>query len=367
MQIDFPPYQAYLELLSQIDEFGSLSECSYGLAQQLLFKHPKDTVRALVRDKPTFKQLSFSMGDQRVDKVDLTCEWVTVEVYAEREKIPVCEAASAVDKGNLGPVRTGKDGTRLVLWPSKYHTMDESKWPDVGKKKYSVTLTVTAKSPHSVDPTNLDAFDETQQEYLRLAHALGEPSKVADRAGELLNRSLFLLEWIAFEVFLRSTVQELIRRHPSVLASGKRGKDSVTLEEIIKLSKGLSDITVLRDNLANREIERQEHGGESIHGLLNLLKSQFKFKTDPYDAWYVLRGVRKRTSYSELMEFKDTRNVLAHDAGRASIDFQKAYPSVPLRNGVVVVEDEFYLRVSLALRSVSYLVADSISSGKYLI
>jgi hypothetical protein len=88
--------------------------------------------------------------------------------------------------------------------------MDESLWPEVGKKRFTVTLTVSARASHTADPSDLESFDETQREYLRLAHALGEPTKVAERAGELLNRSLFLLEWIAFEVFLRSTIQGVL-------------------------------------------------------------------------------------------------------------------------------------------------------------
>jgi hypothetical protein len=365
--INFQPYEAYQELLSQLDEFSSLSQYSYGLAQQLLFKYPKDTVRPAFTPRPSWKQLSFGMGDQQFKKVNLACEWITFEEYAEREKTPTTEIASTAADGRLGPVREKPDGTKILLWPPKYHGMGESTWPEVGKKKFTVIFEVSARAPHTADLSDVESFDETQRVYLQLAHALGEPAKVAERAGELLNRSLFLLEWIAFEVFLRSTIQELIRRHPHVLAAGKRGKENVSLEEIVKLSKGLSDIALLRESLATREIERQEHGGESVHGLLNLLKSQFKFNSDPYAAWYVLNGTRTSTSYKELLEFKDTRNVLVHDAGRASTEFQGTYPGVPVRDGVVVIEDEFYLRARLALRSIAFHVAGTICSGEYVV
>jgi hypothetical protein len=361
----FTPYQLYLAVRSQIDEFASLSEYSYGLAQQLLFKHPKDSVRLTPIRKPSLKDLSYSMADQQIEKVELSCEWVTLQEYAEREATTLEEVTAAAEADNLGPLRARKDGTKCILWPSDYHSADESHWPELGKKKYAVQLKVTAKAPYETEPSNLELFEETQREYLRLAHALGNPSKVTERARELLNRSIFLLEWITFEVFLRATIQELTRRHPKVLASGKRGKDNISLEEVIKLSNGLSDVTLLRDNLANREIERQEHGGESVHGLLNLLKSQFNFKSDPYSAWYVLNGKRKRSTYKELLELKDIRNLLVHDAGRASSEFQNSYPAIPVRNGVVVIDDQFSLRASLVLRSIAYLVAKIISSGQY--
>jgi hypothetical protein len=363
--ITFAPYEAYRELLSQLDEFSSLTQYSYGLAQQLLFKHPHDAAKVANPAKPAWKELSFSMGDQQVENVKVACEWVSFQAYADREKLSSEEVERAAEAGELGPIRDSGDGAKLLLWPPKYHTAKESRWPEVGKKKFTVTVSVTARAPHTADPADMDSFEQVQQEYLRLAHSLGDPTKVAERAGELLNRSAFLLEWIAFEVFLRSTIQELVKRRPQILAAGKRGRDNLTLEELMRLSAGLTDIAILRENLANREIERQEYSGESVHGLLNLLKSQFRFKSDPYEAWYVFQGERKRTSYNDLVELKDARNALVHDAGRVPPDFLKTHSAVPVRNGAVVVEDEFYLRASLALRSVAYSVTQTITAGEY--
>jgi hypothetical protein len=306
------------------------------------------------------------MGDQQVENVEMVCEWVSFEVYAEREKLSTEQVETTAGEGKLGPIRESNTGSRLLLWPPKYHTADESEWPQVGMKTFHVTTTLTAKAIHTArDPADMESFDSVQQEYLRLAHALGEPARVAERATELLNRSAFLLEWIAFEVFLRSTVHELVRRHPGSLASGKLGRENLTVEELMRLSAGLSDIGTLRDNLVNRVIERREYGGESIHGLLNLLKSQFKFKSDPYEAWYVLRGERRNTSYNALVELKDTRNILVHDAGRVPPEFLKAHPAVPIRNGAIVVDREFYLRATLTLRSIAFSVAHTISAGDY--
>jgi hypothetical protein len=364
--ITFAPYDSYRELVAQLDEFSSLTEYSYALAQQLLFKHPRDTVDLPTPESPGLKELSYGMGDQQVENVEMVCEWVSFEVYAERESLSSGQVEAAAEEGKLGPIRASDTGCRLLLWPPRYHAADESEWPKVGMKKFHVTTIVTARGICKArDLADMDSFDSVQQEYLRLAHALGEPAQVAERATELLNRSAFLLEWIAFEVFLRSTVHELVRRHPENLASGKPGRENLTVEEVMKLSAGLSDIGVLRDNLVNRVIERQEHGGESVHGLLNLLKSQFKFKSDPYEAWYVLRGQRRTASYNALIELKDTRNALVHDAGRVSPEFLKAHPAVPVRNGAIVINAEFHLNATLMLRSIAYSVAHTISAGDY--
>jgi hypothetical protein len=90
-----------------------------------------------------------------------------------------------------------------------------------------------------------------------LAHALGAPEKVAARAEAMLYRSGLLLLWAGFEVFLRDTLQELFRRHPHKIASGARGRRlSLTYEEIVELSGGLSSVEELRTRLVEREIER---------------------------------------------------------------------------------------------------------------
>jgi hypothetical protein len=48
-----------------------------------------------------------------------------------------------------------------------------------------------------------------------------------------------------------------------------------------------------------------------------------------------------------------------------SAAFQAAYPAVPIRDGLVVIDDEFYLRASLALRSIAYLVSKTIDANEY--
>jgi hypothetical protein len=363
-EIQFAPYRAYRDLVTQLDEFSSLTEYAYGLAQQLLFKGGPEKVDV---EGPTRseEELSYGMGDQNVKSVEMVCEWVPLEVYAEREELSADDVTIRASQGRLGPVRQNAEGKSVVLWPPKYHQMGESEWPELGKKKFVVTVSITAKASADLNPADLAKFEEIQQEFLRLAHALGEPGKVGERAKELLNRSVFVLEWIAFEVFLRSTIQELVRRHPHMLAAGKRGKENITMNDLIQLSAGLTDMATLRDNLAIKAIESQEYAGESVHGLLNFLKSQFKFRTDPYSAWYVLRGNRKTTSYNELLELKATRNALVHDGGRVSAAFQAAYPAVPIRDGLVVINNEFYLRASLALRSIAYLVSKTIDANEY--
>jgi hypothetical protein len=150
--------------------------------------------------------------------------------------------------------------------------------------EYDVTVTDRPLRTFSVDLEDMSSFKATQVAFLQLAHTLGAPAQVAERAKEVLNRATLLLYWTALEVFLRSTVHEMIRRHPALLTSGKRGRETLTYREIATLSSDFTSMEQLLEPLVARELDRTESSGESVHGLINYLKSRFRFKTDPYDA-----------------------------------------------------------------------------------
>ena len=121
----------------------------------------------------------------------------------------------------------------------------------------------------------------------------------------------------------------------------------------------------LLEGLVGRELARTESSGESVHGLINYLKSQFRFQMDPYDAWYIYEGHEYKTSYQELMQLKQARNALIHDAGRISDRFKREYPDVPTRYGLIVVTDSFLLRGILLLSSLAFKIAETIEEKEF--
>src|SRR4030043_412274 len=131
----------------------------------------------------------------------------------------------------------------------------------------------------------------------------------------------------AFEIFMRTTVQHLMFKHPHKIAAGPRGKKySLNYDELVTMSAKLKSINVLRNRLIEREIERLKSGAESVHGLIKFLKQEFHFQNDPYEAWYVLGGQFMVASYSSLMQVKEARNALLHTGGRVRRTFIVANP-----------------------------------------
>jgi hypothetical protein len=284
-QLTFEPYLRYKENLERIRDFSELTTLAYGLTQQLLFKYPKDQLPGIRLPKPKWEDLSFSMGAQEVNSVEMKCGWLSFSEYAKRCGLDLGIVETEAREGKLGPVlKHPRTGIEVVVWPQEMQSKPLSELPEPGKYSFAVTFTAKAHAPIPVELE--DDFEEAQQAFLSLTHALGEPEKVAEHAEEMLYRSCFLLRWVMFEVFLRSTVHELISRHPTRLTSTKQGKKpTLSYEDVLAMSSNLSSVEMLRDSLIRREIERQQAHGESVHGLINFLKSEFLFDRDPYEVW----------------------------------------------------------------------------------
>jgi hypothetical protein len=83
LKCDFAPFTAYRRFETEVNEFVNLTALSYGLAQQLLFKTPRQSLRDFL-PSPAFTDLSFSMADQEVGAVERTCSWLSLAKYAEK-------------------------------------------------------------------------------------------------------------------------------------------------------------------------------------------------------------------------------------------------------------------------------------------
>jgi len=365
----FAPYKRFVSNLEAVDEFEELSGISFGLTQHLLFRFPKEDVKSFKPPLPEREELSFCIADQEVDSVELSCEWITLPECAKRSGTELPLVQEQASSGNLGPVQNHpKTSEKVVVWPPEKRSLPPEKLPEPGKKTFSVKLSVKASAPLGVDVDDMTQFERTQKTFLRLAHSMGKPEQVADKAQEILYRSCFLLRWTVFEVFLRSSVHALFRMHPQVLATGNRAKKaSVSFADVVDLSREFTSLDSLQQALVEREIEHSEAEGQSVHGLISLLKGSFRFDTDPYKAWYVIRGERHETDYNTLLEVKEVRNALVHDGGQVDGDFMQRFPNVPYRDKEVIVDDTYHLKTHLVLRSIAYRIADTVVRGKYTI
>jgi hypothetical protein len=363
----FEPYRVYRQNRSNIEDFAHLTGLSYGLAQQLLFKHPREQLpRLSVPERPE-ESITFSPADQRSYSIELECGWLSFAEYAEKCNIEPEAVEREAAEGRLGVVAEHPEtGQPLVVWPPEMQKKPLSELPEPGKFEYRVAIETSAKLPLALDPADMEGFQRVQEQFLVLGHSLGRPDEVATRAEEMLCQACFLLHWAIFEAFLRSTVEELIKLHPSRIASHSRGrKSALSYEEIFQMSSAFSSVEDLRHGLIQREIERMQADGESVHGLMNFLKSEFKFEDDPYTSWYVLDGQVLTTHYNDLVEFKEVRNALVHHAGTPPRGFFETYPKVPRREDTIAIDEEYHVKADLILSSIAHQIALLIEDGRY--
>lgn len=370
-EIKFHPYVLYRRNSEKISDFYQLTDISYDLTQQLLFKHPKDELPKIKLPKINRNDLSYHMGCLKTESVELICEWLSLSKYAEKANIPLNILQKEIKTGKYGKIVSDPvTGEEHIIWPPEKQSNDFPFLPELGKKKFSVKVSITAKAkaPIDLDPEDTSNFEGIQKQYLALAHAVGKPEEITKCSSELMNHSCFLLQWTIFEVFLKTTIQELIKQHPEkIVDRNKSGKPVLNYEQILEMSENFSSIEKLRGCLIQKEIDLMQSNGDSVHNLINYLKSAFQFKRDPYTAWYVIKGEKKTTRYLDLMEIKDVRNVLVHDSGIRSEEFSRKYPDVPNKDNQIIITDDYYQKIELIMNSIAFSIADSIESKKYTI
>lgn len=356
--LEYPPYASYVAQTRNIDEFVSLTTISYKLAQQLLFSTPRDQLPEIKLKEPAPDRRSYAMGDRRITNARLSSAWLRYDAYAEREGIDIDVVKTRAEAGELGPIRPNpKDGAPMALWPPEDQRPEGFQAPEVG----SVTLLVEEEQTYDAsltedfDLSNPEELAEARRLYLALAHSLGNTGEVAARAEEILFRTMFLLQWTNFETFLRKTVEYLQAEHPQIMIRSAGRKASLSYEQVFDMSSQLSSIDDLRQELVELEIQKLRAGGQSAHGLINFLKSAFKFRDDPYEAWYVRNGERHETSYELLLGIKDRRNILTHEFDSTLDQVRQVYS----------VSEDDYREAELALRSVAYSIARSVYYKRY--
>lgn len=365
--LNFEPYKNYLELYDYIDNFLSITSLSYGITNQLLNKHDKADLIDIDIPQPNKKTLSFSMADIEVKDVEFVCGWISYSEYANKLGLSEKEVIEKADIGQLGhKSEHPKSGERLLIWPEEYQNKELNELPAPGKSKFKPKISITAKGDLSIDIDVLTGFEDKQMQFVRLAHAVGDKDKVTNRAETMLFQSSFLLNWTAFEVFIRESIHALYRLHPKKLTRGQRGSaQSLSYKDIFNMSGEFENIEKLKSSLIEMEIDKHQKDGESITGLINFLKSEFTFENDPYKAWYVLNGEQKNASFNRITEIKDVRNALMHNAGKDVDTLIKEYPHLQTDQNSLIINNDYYYETVLIMKSVAFSIAKDVVLRKY--
>ena len=251
--LNFEPYKNYIELYEYIDNFLSISSLSYEITNQLLNKHNKSQVEDIELPEPNKKTLSFSMADLKVKDVEFVCGWISCSEYAKKVELTEEEVINNADTGLYGhKSEHPESGECILIWPQEYQTKNLEELPKAGKSKFKPKVSITAKADLSFDTDELTGFEDKQMQLVRLAHAVGDKDKVTSKAEAMLFQSSFLLNWTAFEVFIRETIHALFKMHPKKLTKGQKGAaQSISYKDIFQMSDEFDSIDKLKHSLVD--------------------------------------------------------------------------------------------------------------------
>lgn len=350
-----PCFLIYQQATREIDNFVELTRLTYMVTNEQLTLKPK----ASLVDGPEITRyhgqfISHSDADDAVKKADLF-GWVDFSQYSGLSGLPVEDVERQAREGRLGRIRKHpKTKQELVIWPPSAQLRTDELLPAPGDEPQFV-LTVTLSG---TVPVNLKALGEGEEGahnrlnlLLKLVHQLGDPERVMDQAHSALDTGGFLQHWIAFEVFLKSTVVHMLRKHPEKLKR-RRGGSRVEVGEILTWTDNFSSsMKQFQDNLIEHELAAIQAEQGSVHGAIRYLKDNFSFSADPYEAPYTHNREERRTSYAQLRHLRDLRNTIIHEGDQTA--------------GADSIELVEYDEAVLVLKTVALHIADLIISDEY--
>jgi hypothetical protein len=362
---DFAPFRKYVENADLLTKHLTATEVAYALAVATL------SDQRVKSEKPggAAKADSFTDADFAVGKVTRKYGWVSLEECAKLEGRTLDAVKADAAAGKLGRLAEHPEGGyAIVIWPKEKRGTPEADKLMLGNSLWSVQV----REPKQVLDLSFDIDDrrslaQTRRRLVHVGRDLGDAVDVYAEAQELTFRSIFLNLWSAFELFIRETFFELMRMYPSAMADlpdGKRAK--LSYAGLVEQSLSFTNVEALRDSLLASEIARVEAGGQNVTGLINLLKSVFKWKHDPYKRKFVEKGKERATTFPDLSEIKEVRNCLAHQSNTNLEGCLKSKRLKTLDDRIIVTR-EYLSWATLVLTSIAHGMAGDIVGGKVVL
>jgi hypothetical protein len=359
---EFAPFKRYQENREALTKHINATEIAYALAVCTL-----GDPRVKEINPSTFREASsFSKADFGVKSVKRLYGWVKLKEYAELEQISVQEVRRRLNRGELGRVeKHPRSKAAIVMWSTNMCESPKAAALSLGMSQWSIE----GRSPGKIAAIEFDIDDEqsidrARSNLVHIGRRFGNAESVYSEAQELFYRGSFLNLWSSFEIFIKDSFGDLVRRFPLSLASLPDWKKlTYVYSDLVVQTNGLQDISPLRELLVSTEIAKAETGGRSISGLINLMKSMFEWSGDLYQRPYKEGGKVLRTKYADLSEIREVRNALAHQRipqsntlnGSSRLKFLEGRPVV----------DKAYLGwAQVVMSSIAHGIAEDVVEGR---
>ncbi len=354
----FDPLRRFLDNRDALTKHISATELAYALAVCTLSDNRLKGTERSAFDKVT----NYSAADFGVKSIKRLYGWVTLKEFAELEKLSIKEVRSRLNRGELGALQKHpRKRTNIVMWPTSKCGTIEAESLQLGMSKWEGQIRGPSKiAKVSINTEDEDSLDEARNDLIFLGRKLGESSTIYEEAQELFYRGSFLNLWSCFEIFIKDSFGELVRRFPMALANLPDWKKlTLAYADLVLRTGGLQEITSLREELIASEIAKAEIGGRSISGLINVMKSIFDWPNDVYQRPYREQGVNLKTRYLDLNEIKEVRNVLAHQHYRQP-EILKKSKRLRFLHDRPVIDKAYFKWAELVMSAIAHGIAEDI-------
>jgi hypothetical protein len=358
----FEPFKRYLENRDALTKHIAATDLAYALAVCDMSDNRLKGTDSIESKKAT----SYSNADFGVGKATRLYGWVTAEIFAELEHLATEEVRTRMDRGEFGKVeRHPVSNEKIVIWPTSKCGSPEAEALKLGKSQFSVKGFAPGKVVGvALDTEDESSLDQARGALLYLGRSLGQSESVYTEARELFYRGSLLNLWSSFEIFIKDSFGELIRRFPLSLAALPDWKKlSLSYADLVLQTDGLQSISSLRETLIGAEIAKAETGGRSVSGLINVLKSLFDWPSDLYQRPYYDNGVSQKTGFFDLNEIREVRNALAHSNSQ-KIEVLNKSIRLKLVDDRPVIDKEYLDWAEIVLSAIAHGISEDVVAGR---
>jgi hypothetical protein len=191
---------------------------------------------------------SFSKADFGVRSIKRAYGWVNFAEYAELEKISVEEVKGRSGRGELGRVEkhpTSNDD--IVIWPKIMCGSPKADALALGMSNWVVQRRMPRVVGIEFDVDNERSIDQARSNLVYLGRELGKSEEIYSEAQELFYRGSFLNLWSSFELFIKDSFGDLVRRFPQSLALLPDWKKlTIVYSDLVNQTDGLQDFVTSR-------------------------------------------------------------------------------------------------------------------------
>lgn len=338
-------YNQFEEKYKKIFEYYEFSSLSFALVGTMQ-NQVKECAKSHFKFPVKKTEMSYSTADLQVKNTVLDCEWISLQEYSNREKIPLDALEEQAEAGLLGKVHA-EGAEKYIIWPKE--RQQATCLPKFGEKQFEVKIEQTVESTIAI---------ENSDQALALLGRYQSLDSIIDQSRQQLCPTCLLLYWTIFEEFVKDFIVTLYMLYPEK-ALQKYGKNEMSLKAIFDGSQKFTDIISLKRKVLDIILAKydSENSHENVSKIIEFVRDCYLSKgDDPFLSQFVYHGEKQEVSKEAIDQIRKIRNSLIHENGKLNEEEWKKIDLVSRKentSNISITADEL-TRIYFILKTVAH-------------